>query len=112
MAEYDFNIKQGADWSWELSGFENDISNDTFLMQIRAEKDKTSTLILDVSPFFTKTTDTLLCKVPFSETGLLDFSKSHYDLFHVDTQDNVVELLSGCVFMEKQITDIDSGEGQ
>jgi hypothetical protein len=102
MLEYDFTIAQGADWVWSLSGFEN-MDSKEFLMEIRAERDRDSDLLLDVTPFLSKVGDTLRCDTPNSETEQLDFSKGFYDLFLVEGGKKFM-LMSGCVSLTPQVT--------
>jgi hypothetical protein len=106
MAEHTFNIKQGATWAWELSGFNYDISNNTYKMNIRVGKNKDTDLILDVTPYFTLTEDKISCAVPSAITKELDFTTGYYDLFEIDESGTVNELLSGCVKLEYKITDL------
>jgi hypothetical protein len=98
--KHTFEVRQGAAWSWELSNFGEDISGDVFLMQVRAGPDRSSDLLLDVTPYIVVSSDKISVSVPSSVTELLDFEKGFYDLFWND-----IALLYGCVSLSKQVTD-------
>lgn len=106
MSEYDFLVKQGATWQWELSGFKEDISGNDFFMEIREEATKDSDLLFDVSPFLVVESNRLLVEVPSSDTKTMVFSKGFYDLFMRDSSGVVVCLLSGCVKVQRQVSDL------
>ena len=102
MINYDFTITQGSDWFWGLSGFDT-LDNASFTMQLRAEQNRDSDLLLEATPFFSIDDTTLRFNCPKDVTETLKFSKAYYDIFYNDGS-NTIRLMYGCVLNNNQIT--------